>query len=66
MGKAKPALEAPAPPDRLTVATSELLLAINRAILDLKHTQDLSPKRAARADILQCLLVNVRERLMEV
>jgi hypothetical protein len=59
-------VEAPPEPDRFTVVTSELLLAINKAVFDLKRMPDLSPKRAARATILQCLLLNVRARLMEV
>jgi hypothetical protein len=71
MGKAKPApalhmVKAPPEPDRLTIVTSELLLAINRAVIELTQMPaDLSPSRSARAEILQHLLGNVRASLME-
>jgi hypothetical protein len=48
-----------------TAASTALLLAINKAVFDLKQMSDLSPRRAARAEILQQVLENVRANLMQ-
>jgi hypothetical protein len=42
-----------------------MLLSINKAAFDLMRMPGLSPRRAARAEILQRVLENLRGHLMQ-